>query len=73
MDQAMPIIKSRIAMTRSSIEIDAEREQAVKDTLDAVGYPLGFFRDYDEPNDSFKTRLVDFIRCRAFCRKEGVL
>jgi len=48
-------------MPRSTLEIDAEREQAVKDALDAVAYPLGFFRDCDEPNEIFASRLIRYI------------
>lgn len=54
----------RALHNRSAMEIDAERDQAVKDALDEVAYPLGFFRDYDEPNESFQARLVRFLRSR---------
>lgn len=39
---------------------DADRrlEQTVKERLDAIAFPLHFFREYDEPNEVFAPRLV---------------
>lgn len=65
---------SRANHAPSAMAIDAEREQAVKDALDTVSYALHFFRDYDEPNEIFSSRLVAYIReLLAPSLKEGVV
>ena len=53
---------------------DTEREQAVKDALDAVAYHVRFFRDFDEPNDIFACRLIAHLGERLALRdsEEGV-
>lgn len=52
----------------TSMAIDAEREQAVKEAIDSIAYRVGFFRDYDEPNECFLARL-DFFLSQALIPK----
>lgn len=47
--------------SRSIMEVDAEREHAVKVVLDAFGYRFRFFRQYDEPNEIFASRLMEHL------------
>lgn len=44
---------------------DRALEQAIKEALDALAYPFGFFRDYDEPNEIFAPRAADALPALA--------
>jgi len=46
----------------STMAIDADREQAVKDALNIIGHWVGVFREYDEPNENFSARLVHHLK-----------
>ena len=37
---------------------DRRLQQTIKELLDAIAYRVGFFREYDEPNEIFAPRLV---------------
>ena len=37
---------------------DRGSQQMIKEHLDAIAYPLGFFREYDESNEVFAPRLL---------------
>lgn len=48
---------AHVDATSSTMAIDADRERAVKDALDAVGYRVRLFREADEPNEVYAARL----------------
>jgi len=41
---------------------DVSIEATVKERLDALASPVRFFRDYDEPNEIFAPRLIDYLQ-----------
>jgi len=47
----------RVSRTVAS-ESSSPNEQALKEALDSLTYPFGFFREYDEPNESFAPRVA---------------
>ena len=51
----------RLLDLRAGISTDPESEQRLKEALDTLAYPVRFFRDYDEPCEVFRLRLIAYV------------